>query len=337
MRAFAELLERLTFTPQRGAKLRLIEAYLASTPDPDRGWALAALTSGLTFPNAKRSMVRDLALERVDPVLFELSREYVGDTAETVALIWPGVPAAGAEPKLGEVVDRLRTAGKTEVRALVASWLDRLSPSARFACLKLITGGLRVGVSARLAKQAVANFASVDVQRIEEIWHGLEPPYMSLFAWAEGRAPEPDVSQALRFHPLMLANPLDEKELASLKPRDFLAEWKWDGIRVQISASGPDHRIFSRSGDDITASFPEIAGACGFDAVLDGELLIIHGAEVAPFNDLQQRLGRKTVSARPLRQFPAHVRLYDALFIDGDDVRRQPLSERRAALETWYA
>ncbi|NND49663.1 MAG: cisplatin damage response ATP-dependent DNA ligase [Rhizobiales bacterium] len=337
MRAFAELLDHLTFTPQHNAKLRLIEAYLASTPDPDRGWALAALTSGLEFPNAKRAMVRDLALERIDPVLFELSRDYVGDTVETVALIWPGAHNEHVAPALGEVVCALKSAGRSEVRPLVASWLDGLGPSARFACLKLITGGLRIGVSARLAKQAVANFAAVDVQRVEEIWHGLEPPYLSLFAWAEGSGPEPEVSHSLRFHPLMLANALDEKELAGFEPDDFMAEWKWDGIRVQISASGASQRIFSRGGDDITAAFPDIAGQSDFNAVLDGELLIMHDGVVAPFNDLQQRIGRKKVSAKSLHQYPAHVRLYDALFINGDDVRNLPLIDRRAALEAWFA
>jgi DNA ligase-1 len=337
MRAFADLLDRLTFAPQRRAKLRLIEAYFRSAPDPDRGWALAALTAGLEFPNAKRGVVRELVAGRVDPVLFELSRDYVGDTAETVALIWPKNDARAAPPALGEVVARLRTAGRSEVRALLASWLDSLDPSARFALVKLITGGLRVGVSARLAKQAVANFAGVDIQRVEELWHGLEPPYGPLFAWAEGRAPEPDVSMSLRFHPLMLANALDERDLASLDPRAYLAEWKWDGIRVQIVARAGEVRIFSRAGDDVSASFPDITVHCRFDAVLDGELLVVRGGEVAPFNDLQQRLGRKTVSAKMRAGYPAHVRLYDALLLEGTDLRGLPLSERRARLEAWYA
>ena len=167
MRAFADLLDRLTFAPQRNAKLRLMEAYFRSAPDPDRGWALAALTSGLAFANARRGVVRELVAERVDPVLFGLSRDYVGDTAETVALIWPKSDCGATPPTLGEVVARLRAAGRSEVHALLASWLDRLDPSARFALVKLITGGLRVGVSARLAKQAVANFAGVDIQRVE--------------------------------------------------------------------------------------------------------------------------------------------------------------------------
>lgn len=336
MLAFADLLDRLTFTPQRNAKLRLMEAYFAATPDPDRGWALAALTSGLKFPNAKRAMVRDLVLERVDPVLFELSRDYVGDTAETVALIWPQGGDAGEPPALGEVISRLQGAGRTELTALLSSWLDRLGPSGRFALVKLITGGLRVGVSARLAKQAVAGFAGVEVRRIEELWHGLAPPYEDLFAWAEGRASEPDVSGTLRFHPLMLATPLDERELDGLDPRDFIAEWKWDGIRVQIVARGGEARLFSRAGDDITAAFPEFARASAHDAVLDGELLVVRDGKVAPFNDLQQRLGRKTVPAKMLRGFPGHIRLYDVLFMNGADLRELPLEERRAHLEAWW-
>lgn len=131
----------------------------------------------------------------------------------------------------------------------------------------------------------------------------------------------------------MLANALDEKELAGSEPDDFLAKWKRDGIRVQISASSASQCVFSHGGD-ITAAFPDIAGQCNFNAVLDGELLIMRDGVAAPFNDLQQRIGLKKVSAKSLRQCPAHVRLYDALFINGDDMRRLPLTERHAALET---
>jgi DNA ligase-1 len=135
----------------------------------------------------------------------------------------------------------------------------------------------------------------------------------------------------------MLANPIEDRDLETIDPHAYLAEWKWDGIRVQIAARGGEVRIYSRTGDEISAAFPDIVDHCGFDAVLDGELLVAHDGEPAPFNDLQQRLNRKTVTARMLKDHPAHVRLYDLLIADGEDLRPLPLAERRARLEAWYA
>src|SRR5499433_3086994 len=163
MNRFAELLDRLSYEPGRNAKLRLIAEYLRSTPDPERGWALAALTGVLTFKHAKGGMIRALITERTDPVLFELSYDYVGDLSETVALMWPAGPhkAAEAAPSLSTVVQTLATLGKTELPRRLAAWLDQLDETGRWALLKLVTGGLRIGVSARLAKSAAASLGSV--------------------------------------------------------------------------------------------------------------------------------------------------------------------------------
>src|SRR5436305_15169807 len=105
MRAFAELLDRLSLTASRNAKLTLVRDYLRQTPDPDRGWALAALTGDLTFAAAKPAFIRKAVEERMDPQLFWWSYEYVGDLAETVALVWPARPGANREPELSEVDD----------------------------------------------------------------------------------------------------------------------------------------------------------------------------------------------------------------------------------------
>jgi DNA ligase 1 len=338
VKAFAALLERLAFTPQRSVKLRLIERYLREAPDPDRGWGLAALTGALTFPHAKPALIRDLAATRADPALFALSYDFVGDLAETVALIWPAPAITSDPPRLSTVVDTLATAPKGAVPAQLVAWLDSLDASGRYALLKLITGGLRVGVSARLAKTAVASHGGVEVAAIEELWHGLTPPYRDLFAWLDGRAGPPAVADALGFRPLMLANPLAAADLAALDPGQYVAEWKWDGIRVQVVARGGTGRIFSRTGDDISHAFPDLARELTFDGVLDGELLVMRDGVVAPFNDVQQRLGRKTVTPALQHRFPAHVRVYDILFDQrGADVRALPFTERRRCLEAWFA
>src|SRR5690606_11851253 len=161
------------------------------------------------------------------------SYDYVGDLAETVSLIWPASGDAAKAPGLSQVVNALSAASRSDAPAVMARLLDQLSPSGRFAVIKLATGGLRVGVSARLTKQALAGFGNVEVQEIEELWHGLTPPFTELFAWLEGRAPRPDNAAKAPFRPVMLSHALNEADQAALNPADYAAEWKWDGIRVQ--------------------------------------------------------------------------------------------------------
>ena len=197
MMRFSRLLDRLAFEPGRNGKLRLMADYFASVPDPDRGFALAALTGGLSFANAKPALIHGLAAERTDPVLFRMSYDYVGDLSETVALIWPAVPSGAEPPRLTAVVETLATTGKLALPRQIAAWLDTLDEIGRWALLKLITGALRVGVSARLAKTAVAALGPHAPDDIEEVWHGLAPPYEGLFDWALGRGKRPDTTDTL--------------------------------------------------------------------------------------------------------------------------------------------
>jgi len=337
MIAFADLLERLVFTPSRNAKIALLRRYFATQPDPDRGIGLAAVTGALSFTAAKPGLIRDLAAARTDPVLFQWSYDYVGDLAETVALMWPAAATNAPPPRLADVVQTLETAPKAALPGIVAGWLDASDASVRFALLKLITGGLRVGVSARLAKVALAEMGGVPADDVEEVWHSLAPPYLSLFAWLEKRAPRPDPATAPVFRPPMLAHPLEPADIAALHPPDWRAEWKWDGIRVQLVATAGGKRLFSRTAEDISGAFPDILAAMSFQGVLDGELLVVRDGVVAPFADLQQRLNRKAVPVRMMQQFPAGIRLYDLLFDGPEDLRALPFDARRARLEAWFA
>lgn len=338
MRAFADLLDRLIYTRSRNAKLRLIGDYLKAAPDPDRGWAMAALTGDLDLPGVKPAAIRAMVDQRVDPVLFRLSRDFVGDTAETVALIWPepiAPPLDDGPLTLDAVVCRLAKLSRSDAPATLAMMLDRLQADERYALLKLATGGLRVGVSARLAKTALAQAFGIDVDAVEEVWHGLSPPYAELFDWAEGRGAQPKSTDVPVFRPFMLAHPLEESRIDLA---DYAAEWKWDGIRVQIVHVAGQTRLYSRAGDDITHSFPEVATAFATPGVLDGELLVrgvTQGGEAGSFNALQQRLGRKVVSARTLTEYPAFVRLYDILFDGAQDLRELAWSARRKRLEAF--
>jgi DNA ligase-1 len=395
MNRFAELLDRLAYEPGRNNKLRLITAYFRDTPDPDRGYALAALTGALSFKHAKPGLIRDLIMDRTDPVLFGLSYDYVGDLSETVALMWPKSspspacgggsgwrpgrllggekapppvssdcahalpddptsPASGRgkepqrpvsnlhnnppPPTLSEVVTTLRTLGKTELPKQLARWLDELDETGRWALLKLVTGAMRIGISARLAKTAAAALGDKDPHEIELIWPGLAPPYLDLFAWLEGRGEKPLNRDPAPFRPVMLAHAIEDTDFASLDPADFIAEWKWDGIRVQAVAGRDERghmqaRLYSRTGEDITKSFPDLVPSLHLPGAIDGELLVLREGRVQTFNVLQQRLNRKVVSPKLIKDFPIHLRAYDLLGDDENDLRELPFVERRAHLE----
>jgi DNA ligase-1 len=345
MRDFSQLLDGLVYTRSRNAKLKLIGDYLKRTPDPDRGYALAALTGELNLPAVKAAAIRAITEERIDPTLFYMSWDYVGDLAETVALLWP--KAVDQPPEIDDgtlrianVVERLAGLGRSEAPQALAGMLDHLDASGRYALLKLATGELRIGVSARLAKLALADAFGLDVDAVEEVWHGIGPPYLPLFAWAEGRGEQPTAKNVPVFRPFMLAHGLEDSRVSL---DDYAAEWKWDGIRVQIVRVGEETRLYSRAGDDITRSFPEVAESFDREGVVDGELLVRgefqgaeqHGGAAASFNALQQRLGRKIVSAKMLSDYPAFVRLYDILIDGTEDVRSLPWSKRRARLEAF--
>lgn len=340
MKAFALLLDRLVLTPSRNGKLTLIVDYFRQTPDPDRGYALAALTDGLDIKGVKPALLKELVLERMDPILFQYSYDYVGDLAETISLVWePQAQEAESDQdleSLSGIIERLQRLGRNETRSVMRDLFDRLDTSERFALIKLVTGGLRIGVSARLAKQALALYGDKDVADIESLWHGLKPPYRELFAWLENRVEKPVLSTPAIFHSVMLSTPIEDRDLPNLDPKDFAAEWKWDGIRVQLSCSGGRSRLYSRSGDDISGAFPDIIEAARFEGVIDGELLVggtsRTNAPTRTFSDLQQRLNRKTVTAKMLEDYPVFMRAYDILFDGEMDVRPETFLTRRQRL-----
>src|ERR1700686_1196477 len=354
MNRFAELLDRLAYEPGRNNKLRLLTKYFREVEDPDRGYALAALTGALSFKHAKPGLIRDLIAARTDPVLFSLSYDYVGDLSETVALMWPSpspLPPRAEEggnaghnnpppPTLTEVVTTLRTLGKTEMPKQLSRWLDELDETGRWALLKLVTGAMRIGISARLAKTAAAELGDKDPHELELMWPGLTPPYLELFAWLEGRAEKPVNLDPVPFRPAMLAHAIEDTDFAGLEAADFIAEWKWDGIRVQ-AVSGRDARgniqarLYSRSGEDITKSFPDLLPSLHLPGAIDGELLVVRDGRVQSFNVLQQRLNRKLVSPKLTKDYPIHLRAYDLLGEGDADLRTLPFAHRRKLLEAF--
>lgn len=345
MKAFSELLDKLYFTNSNLAKSAFIRKYLAETPDPDRGWAIAAIAGTLSFEFFKRNLIKELIIERVDPVLFALSYDYVGEMSETVSHLWPDegdLDSTLELPSLNEVVEHFQIAKRAEVKPYLVSLLDKMSPSQRWALIKLGTRGLRVGVSARSLKKILAEYGSVDINEIEMLWHGLTPPYTELLTWLEGTSDKPDVSDKLVFHPVMLAHPINDNELTKINAEEWIAEWKYDGIRVQLVCKNGTTALFSRTGDNISHSFPDLLEQpelLKIDGVFDGELLVLHETDrklnIASFNQLQQRLNKKKPSKKLMQDNPAAMMFYDLIRFDAKSLTNEPLQIRRQQIKRW--
>ena len=335
MKEFSQLINQLILTRSRNRKIELLNHYFKNTENPDRGLALAILTGNLKIKNISISKIKELIKKEVDPELFDLSYDYVGDLAETIALIWP-YKQKGKVPKLNFIIDELENSSTTNITKLIKKYLSIFSENERWAFIKLLSGGLRIGVSTRLTKLSLIHNTTIEISEIEQIWHGVVPPYNKLFNWIFGKGAKPEIEVEKVFHPLMLAHPIEKKDFNNLNPTEFFAEWKWDGIRVQLVLFKSKIRIFSRTGDDISNTFPEIKNNENDLVVLDGELLVGNNFKPFKFNKLQQRLNRKKVSKNHLENFPAFVKLYDILFLKNKDLRSLDFSERRNILSEWH-
>ena len=337
MKRFSQLLTTLILKNSRNDKISVMSEYFKNSPDPDRGYALGALTGTLSISGIKPNFLRTLVKERVNQELFNLSYDYVGDLAETISLIWPGSTNNKEQlPSITKFIFNLKETPKARLPALVSDFLDNADSDERWAMIKFSTGGLRVGVSARLAKTALSSYSGQRLEEIEKIWHGIAPPYVSLFEWLDGKSNIPKIQHTKTFHPMMLAHPINiEQDFERLDPNNYQAEWKWDGIRVQAVFDDSNKRLFSRTGDDISRAFPDIVSELNGRAVLDGELLVGKNFTALPFNKLQQRLNRKSPAKAHLDAYPAFIRVYDMLFCNNEDIRDLPLQSRRQKLEGW--
>ncbi len=335
MKNFAMLLDKLIYTNSNKSKIKLLVSYMQNVSDPDRGYAIAAICNELNFQFLKPSFLKELIMERVDQNLFKMSYDYVGDLGETISLIWPK-KINGTVPKLSKLIENFDSMQKEELKKYFLYLLDILSPTERWALIKLVTGGLRVGVSSKLAKTSLAEYGNVDRDEIEKIWHGLNIPYLNLWQWLDGKKTKPKIEHNKTFNPMMLAHPIDEdKDMKKINSENYFAEWKWDGIRVQIVIDHQEKRIFSRNGENISNAFPEIIEDINGTGVLDGELLVGKNFVPTSFSDLQKRLNRKKVSKKLLDENPAFVRVYDMLFYNKTDIRNYPLHKRRKKLIEW--
>lgn len=337
MKKFADLLNTLYFTSSHLDKASLLIDYFKSTPDPDRGYALAVMAGTLVFPTFKRTLIKELIQERIDPVLFELSYDYVGDMSDTIALLWQSNAPTEELPTLTFLIEAFNQLPSTKIKDYLRALLNQSNSVERWALLKLGTGSLRIGISERFLKNTLAQYGEVDSQDVEKVWHSLKPPYTELFAWLEKKQDFPLVEDIVYFHPVMLSHPLSEKDLAELDTTTFSYERKYDGIRVQVVSTSQGQALFTRTGDNISHSFPDVLSTIDSLVVLDGELVIVTEQGIGSFNQLQQRLNRKSPSKKLISDSPAGLMLYDILSINGQDLRMLPFTERRLYLEQWVS
>ena len=333
MKAFAALIDRLTVTPNPAHQLVLVRDYLRLTPDPDRGFALAALTGAWTPRVIRPAKLREWMVERVDPVLLDKSLDYVGDLTETVSLLWPESRSNRQPPSLSEISETLTETAKGDMDRLVMGWLDACEPSTRYILLRLLSGGVRTDVSSRVIKAGVAALSTtITVEQVEEVWHAVQPPYQALLDWAEGHGTRPETSGFPTFRPFMRGSTVRNPEPQAA---NLIAEYKWSGARVQWVQAKGKVRLYSSQGDDLSAVFPDVTQPLSDDAVLDGQLMVHRDGKPATAEDLARRMRRKTVTAALLHDLPATVRFFDMLGHKGEDVREFALVERRARLEAF--
>ncbi|MBX3744299.1 MAG: ATP-dependent DNA ligase [Verrucomicrobiae bacterium] len=342
MRAFAQLFVGLDRTPRTTEKLAALERYFRDTPPADAAWALWFLSGQRLKRAIPISLLREwtAATAGLPAWLVEESHEHVGDLAETLALLLPPNPAPNPPP-LASLVENhlLPLAGATPAaqRALVLETWSLLDTPQRFLWHKLITGSFRVGVARTLLVRALARLAGVDPpvmdHRLLGHWHPTASDFAQLLS--DARPDDP-----ARPYPFFLASPLDADPASLGAVSDWQIEWKWDGIRAQLIRRAGQAVLWSRGGEIVSASFPEILDAARQipdGTVLDGELLAWRDAGPLPFAALQRRLHRRRPSPALQREIPAAFMAYDLLEHSGSDLRHHPLSERRRSLESILA
>ncbi|AQG97857.1 ATP-dependent DNA ligase [Burkholderia sp. KK1] len=357
MKRFATLYTALDATTSTNEKLEALIAYFAGAAPEDAAWASYFLAGGKPRQSVPTRLLAEFARERagLPEWLFEESYQAVGDLAETIAHV---LPAASGESSLGlaqwieERVLTLRGASPVELRERLLSYWDELDWSERFLLTKLIGGGFRVGVARQLVVRALAEIAGVDHKRIAQRMVGWtdsrQTPsaarYLRLIApTADGDDVDtPHESDIGLPYPFFLAHPLQTDPATLGATSEWIAEWKWDGIRAQLVKRAGRVWIWSRGEDLVTDRFPELAnlGAALPDGtVIDGEILAWEpGADAPlPFARLQPRITRKSLTKKVLADSPAALLAYDLLEADGRDLRTEPLHARRARLDTLAA
>lgn len=347
MKAFTDLYWRLDGTTSTTEKVAALRDYFAAVPPADAACALGVLSGERQLRSVTTAQLREWAADATGyPAwLVEECYAHVGDLAETLALVLPdpGAAAGSGETGLADVmratIHDLRGADDARKREVVMRVWGELAPRERIVWHKLLTGGLRVGVSRTLVARALAELAGVDQAEMAHRLMG-EPP-AGPAAFAALLAPAATAADSRRPYPFFLASALDRTTVEHVAEdlgdvAAWQAEWKWDGMRAQLVRRGDDATVWSRGEELVNDAFPEIVaggGALPPGTVLDGELLVVRDGRLLPFAMLSKRASRKKVTKKILDELPCVFVAYDILEQGGEDLRDRPLAERRRRLE----
>ncbi|MEL6118887.1 MAG: ATP-dependent DNA ligase [Pseudomonadota bacterium] len=340
MKDFAALYGLIDQTTKTNTKVAALANYFRTAPDADRLWTIALFSGRRPRRAITTTKLREWAAERAGiPLwLFEEAYPIVGDLAETIALVLPDATQSH-DQGLAEWIIHLRSLDAQEEEARKTAILDawnRMNALERLVFNKLLTGGFRVGISRKLMTRALAQATDRDEAELAHRLMGDWTPDTT--SWTTLIETEDKTADLSRPYPFCLAYGLDDMAPEDLgTPEDWLAEWKWDGIRGQLILREGQHFTWSRGEELMTDRFPELARAVDFlpsGTVLDGEILAWQNEAPLPFNDLQKRIGRKTVPKKLLKDAPVILLAYDLLEEGGEDLRTHPMAERRARLDT---
>lgn len=341
MKRFAALYRALDQSAGTLDKRRALVAYFSDAPAADAAWGLWFLAGGRLRRIATSTELKQwaAAASGYPGWLVAESHDHVGDLAETLTLLVPE-PAAherverGLAAWVGQTIRPVSGADESQRRdAVTAAWLA-LPEDERLVFNKLLTGALRVGVSRRAAQQALAELSGLDIALLAQRMLGDWTPHPGYMA--ELLSPTLTAADRRQPYPFFLASPVEgpASNLGAIK--EWLLEWKWDGIRLQLLRREGATALWSRGEERLDGRFPEIeSAAAGLPegCVIDGELVGWHDGEPLPFIALQRRINRLKPGARLLQEVPVRVLAYDLLEIDGEDLRDQPLRDRRCRLE----
>ena len=337
MRGFAALFTALDSTPRTLPKVAALAEYFRTAPEEDRLWTIALLSGRRPRRAVNATLLRIWAADRAGiPLwLFEEAYPVVGDLAETIALVLPPATRTDTRSLSAWMAYLADLAGRDEDArrdGVLAAW-DGLGAAERFVFNKLLTGGFRMGVSQGLMTRALAQATGrAEAELAHRLMGDWTPATTSYRRLVLEDDPTADLS---RPYPFALAPQLDAAPEALGPAADWLAEWKWDGIRAQLIRRGGAWHLWSRGEELITDRFPDLAAAAQAlpdGTVIDGELLAWRDGAPLPFAALQRRIGRKTVPRTLLAEAPAALLAYDLLEWQGADLRSAPLHDRRARL-----
>ncbi len=340
MKEFADLFLALDQTNKTNRKVELLADYFKEASDSDKLWVLALFTHKRPKRQINTTLLKTWASElaNIPDWLFKESYGIVGDLAETISLTLPP-PTQSNQETLTEWMNFIQTFGQYEEdekkQLILESW-DKLTQSERFIFLKLMTGSFRVGVSQKLIVKGLAKGFDKDANSLAHRLMGNWTPDNTTFE--ELILDENASDDISRPYPFCLAYALDDVDKDLGNPQDWLAEWKWDGIRGQLIVRGGEIFVWSRGEELVTDKYPELDSFRNLPdgIVLDGEILGFRDGKPLSFNHLQTRIGRKTVSKKTLKDAPVAFVVYDLLEFEGEDMRQVPFAKRRAILEKIY-